>query len=171
MLQVNPADRPDIKEVLTGLEAIAIAMDVDLKGKVVSTHFSLFLMDQSDFHYSPLTVSPLCCLVNLFPWLFYNKLNDLYLFICSYLWSVRRQTHSWHHHWQHFILYPVKQNRFHVAMGLYSNRLQKAPKCGKNIDDTLSCTLFVTFLFLPHSGVICDLSLYLHTASWNLFVK
>ena len=36
MLQVNPANRPDIKEVLTGLEAIAIAMDVDLKGKVVS---------------------------------------------------------------------------------------------------------------------------------------
>lgn len=34
MLQVNPANRPDIKEVLTGLEAIAIAMDVDLKGKV-----------------------------------------------------------------------------------------------------------------------------------------
>ena len=56
-------------------------------------------------------------------------------------------------------------------MGLYSNRLQKASKCGKNIDDTLSCTLFVTFLFLPHSDVICDLSLYLHTASWNLFVK
>ena len=36
MLQVNPANRPDIKEVLTGLEAIAIAMDVELKGKVVS---------------------------------------------------------------------------------------------------------------------------------------
>ena len=36
MLQVNPINRPDIKEVLTGLEAIAIAMDVDLKGKVVS---------------------------------------------------------------------------------------------------------------------------------------
>ncbi|KAL9950314.1 hypothetical protein ACROYT_G042795 [Oculina patagonica] len=34
MLQVNPVNRPDIKEVLTGLEAIAIAMDVDLKGKV-----------------------------------------------------------------------------------------------------------------------------------------
>ena len=39
-------------------------------------------------------------------------------------------------------------------MGLYSNRLQKAPKCGKNIDDTLSCTLCVTLLFLPHSDVI-----------------
>ena len=39
MLQVNPANRPDIKEVLTGLEAIAIAMDVDLKGKVVSSIF------------------------------------------------------------------------------------------------------------------------------------
>ena len=36
MLKVNPADRPDIKELLTGLEAIAIAMDVDLKGRVVS---------------------------------------------------------------------------------------------------------------------------------------
>lgn len=34
MLKVNPADRPDIKELLTGLEAIAIAMDVDLKGRV-----------------------------------------------------------------------------------------------------------------------------------------
>ena len=43
MLQVNPADRPDIKELLTGLEAIAIAMDVDLKGRVVSllSHFAL----------------------------------------------------------------------------------------------------------------------------------
>ena len=40
MLQVNPVNRPDIKEVLTGLEAIAIAMDVDLKGKVVSYTWS-----------------------------------------------------------------------------------------------------------------------------------
>ena len=37
MLQVNPANRPDIREVLTGLEAIAIAMDVELKGKVVKS--------------------------------------------------------------------------------------------------------------------------------------
>lgn len=43
MLQVNPADRPDIKELLTGLEAIAIAMDVDLKGRVVS-FVSLFAL-------------------------------------------------------------------------------------------------------------------------------
>ena len=41
MLQVNPANRPDIKEVLTGLEAIAIAMDVELKGKVVSSFKTL----------------------------------------------------------------------------------------------------------------------------------
>lgn len=34
MLQVNPENRPDIREVLTGLEAIAVAMDVDLKGTV-----------------------------------------------------------------------------------------------------------------------------------------
>ena len=51
MLQVNPVNRPDIKEVLTGLEAIAIAMDVDLKGKVVSyTWSTLFLY--SDYRYT-----------------------------------------------------------------------------------------------------------------------
>ena len=45
MLQVNPVNRPDIKEVLTGLEAIAIAMDVDLKGKVVSYKVNPVLVD------------------------------------------------------------------------------------------------------------------------------
>jgi len=44
MLQVNPVNRPDIKEVLTGLEAIAIAMDVDLKGKVVRYKFNPVLV-------------------------------------------------------------------------------------------------------------------------------
>ena len=29
-----------------------------------------------------------------------------------------------------------KTNRFHVAMGLFSNRSQKTSKCGKNISDT-----------------------------------
>ena len=45
MLQVNPVNRPDIKEVLTGLEAIAIAMDVDLKGKVVSYEVNPILVN------------------------------------------------------------------------------------------------------------------------------
>ena len=45
MLQVNPVNRPDIKEVLTGLEAIAIAMDVDLKGKVVSYEVNSILVN------------------------------------------------------------------------------------------------------------------------------
>ena len=45
MLQVNPVNRPDIKEVLTGLEAIAIAMDVDLKGKVVSHEVTPILVN------------------------------------------------------------------------------------------------------------------------------
>ena len=50
MLQVNPVNRPDIKEVLTGLEAIAIAMDVDLKGKVVSyTWSTLFLYSDNRY--------------------------------------------------------------------------------------------------------------------------
>ena len=32
-------------------------------------------------------------------------------------------------------------SRFHVALCLFSNRLQKISKCGKNIGDTLACGL------------------------------
>ena len=54
-----------------------------------------------------------------------------------------------------FLLY--KTNRFHVAVSLFSNRSQRTSKCGKNISDTLGCASCVTFLFLPHFDVICDL--------------
>ena len=54
MLQVNPVNRPDIKEVLTGLEAIAIAMDVDLKGKVVSYKVNRFPVDTLIIQGTPL---------------------------------------------------------------------------------------------------------------------
>ena len=41
-------------------------------------------------------------------------------------------------------------NRFHVTMGLFSDRLQKTSKCGKNISNTLACGSCATALFLPH---------------------
>ena len=43
----------------------------------------------------------------------------------------------------------------------FSDRSKKTSKC------YASC---VTFLFLPHFDVICDLLLNRHTATWNLFV-
>ena len=46
-----------------------------------------------------------------------------------------------------------KTNRFHVAVGVFSNRSQRTSKCGKNISDTLACGS----LFLPHFDVICSL--------------
>ena len=46
-----------------------------------------------------------------------------------------------------------KTSRFHAAVGLDSNTLQKASKCGKNISDKLGST---TFLFLPLFDIICD---------------
>ena len=64
-----------------------------------------------------------------------------------------------------------KTNRFQVAVHLFSNRSQRTSKCGKNISDTLGCTLCATFLFLPHFDVICDLLLNRHMATLNLFVK
>ena len=64
-----------------------------------------------------------------------------------------------------------KTNRFQVAVHLFSYRLQRTSKCGKNISDTLSCASCATFLFLPHFDVICDLLLNRRMATWNLFVK
>ena len=61
-------------------------------------------------------------------------------------------------------------NRFHVAVHLFSNRSQKTSKCGKNISDTLGYASCATFLFLPHFDVFCDLLLNRCTATWNLFV-
>ena len=64
-----------------------------------------------------------------------------------------------------------KTNRFQVAVCLFSNRSQMMSKCGKNISDTVSCALCVTFLFLPNFDAICDLLLNRHMATRNLFVK
>ena len=62
-------------------------------------------------------------------------------------------------------------NRFHVAMGLFSNRSQKTSiKCDKNID-TLACNPFDTSLFLPHFDVTCNLLLNRLTATWNLLLS
>ena len=62
-----------------------------------------------------------------------------------------------------FVSLLYKTNRFHVAVRLLSNILQKTSKCGKNISDTFS--------FLPHFDVICDLLLNRLTATWNVFVN
>ena len=62
-------------------------------------------------------------------------------------------------------------NRFHVFMGLYSDRLWKTSVFIKKINDTLCCSLWANFLFLPDFHVICDLLLNKLTATWNLFVN
>ena len=64
-----------------------------------------------------------------------------------------------------------KTNRFHVAVGLSSNRSQRTPKCGKNISDTLTCGSCATSLILLHFEVNCDLILNRRAATWNSFVK
>ena len=65
----------------------------------------------------------------------------------------------------------LKKNRFHVAVGLFSNRSQWTSKCGENNSDTLACDSCATSLFLRHFDVICDLLLNIRTATWNIFVK
>ena len=61
-------------------------------------------------------------------------------------------------------------NRFHVVMGLFSNRSQMTSKCGKNKKVAHEAQPSVSLIFLPHFDVLCDLLLNRHTATWNLFV-
>ena len=61
-------------------------------------------------------------------------------------------------------------NRFQVAMHLFSNRSQIMSKCGKNKKVAHEAQPSVSLMLLPHFGVLCDLLLNRHTATWNLFV-
>ena len=67
--------------------------------------------------------------------------------------------------------YYIKQIDSMLPCVWFSNRSQKTSKCGKNIIDTLGYASCVTYLFLPHFDVICDLLLNRRTATWNLFVN
>ena len=61
-------------------------------------------------------------------------------------------------------------NRFHVAMCLFSNRLQMTSKCGKNKKVAHKAQPSVSLMSLPHFDVFCDLLLNRRTATWYLFV-
>ena len=118
---------------------------------------------------------PFYCATLAVYFVLYNKLSYAHILIGFHLWSIRGQMYRWCHHLNLFSVYfnslLYKTNRFQVAVHLFSNRSQRMSKCGKNISDTLSCTLCATFLFLPHFDVICDLLLNRCMATWNLFVN
>ena len=63
-----------------------------------------------------------------------------------------------------------KTNRFHVAVGLFSNISQKTSKCDKNISDTRVCSSCATSLFLPHFDIIRDQLLNRPMATWDLWI-
>ena len=56
-------------------------------------------------------------------------------------------------------------------MHLSSNKLQKTSNVVRTSLTHLAIASSVTFLFLPHFDVICDLLLNRCTATWNLSVK
>ena len=51
-----------------------------------------------------------------------------------------------------FSIHLYYYSRFHVGMGLFSNRSQKTLTCGKHISDTLACSSCATSLLLPQDG-------------------
>ena len=69
--------------------------------------------------------------------------------IGSFLSSIGGQMCNWCHYQKSFAYLSCKTtNWFHIAVGLYSSRSQKASKCCKHISDTLSCVLWATFFVL-----------------------
>jgi len=73
--------------------------------------------------------------------------------------------------WELLSLYYILTNRFHVAVRDCSvidhRKRQNEVRTSVTHSPNGSCA---TFLFLPHSDVICDLLLNRRTATWNLFV-
>ena len=65
----------------------------------------------------------------------------------------------------------IKTNRFQVATCICSVIDHRGRQNVVRTSVTLGCALCVTFLFLPHFDVICDLLLNRCTATWNLFVN
>ena len=63
-------------------------------------------------------------------------------------------------------------NIVHVAVGLFSDELQKTSKCGKNIGDTLACDSCSTFVFTdpisraPNENIVPN---HLNIALLNVF--
>ena len=118
---------------------------------------------------------PFYCATLAMHFVLYNKLSYARILIGFHLWSIRWQMYRWCHHLIFFflyilILYYIKQidSKLLCACSVIDHRMSK---CGKNISDTLSCTLCATFLFLPDFDVICDLLLNRCMATWNLFVN
>ena len=61
-------------------------------------------------------------------------------------------------------------NRFHITVGLFSNRSQTTSKCCKNKEVAHEPQASVSLMFLPHFEVLCELLLNRPTVTWNLFV-
>lgn len=85
-----------------------------------------------------------------------NKLNCTRIFTGPFLWSIGEGTRGWRNHFCRTI-------RLHVAVRLYSKRLQRTSKCG--ISGSYAYCNF--FLLLRILSVMFDSS-FKFTATWNL---
>ena len=68
------------------------------------------------------------------------------------------------------LYYITHRQRFHIVVGLLSNRSQMTSKCGKIVID-IGLPLVRHFFCSHHMcGVICDVLMNRPTAPWNLIV-
>lgn len=105
------------------------------------------LLTKASPHCLTLYFSKWChCYKQLVRFLFEAELYQILIGSYSYFWENRCVDDTTIN--KIFSSLLCKTSRFHVALGLFNRRLQKASKCGNIISGTLGCPSYATFLFL-----------------------
>ena len=85
-------------------------------------------------------------------------------FSFSSLWFIGRQTHRWRHH---LLFWHTKKNTVYVAVGLFSKRLQKTLKCGRNSGDARYRQRLVCHFYVKYSTGIKTMSWWVEREGVN----
>lgn len=105
------------------------------------------LLTKAGPHCLTLYFSKWChCYKQLLRFLFEAELYQILIGSYSYFWENRCVDDTTIN--KIFSSLLCKTSRFHVALGLFNRRLQKASKCGNIFSGTLGCPSYATFLFL-----------------------
>lgn len=105
------------------------------------------LLTKAGPHCLTLYFSKWChCYKQLVRFLFEAELYQILIGSYSYFWENRCVDDTTIN--KIFSSLLCKTSRFHVALGLFNRRLQKASKCGNIFSGTLGCPSYATFLFL-----------------------
>lgn len=131
---------------------------VEKRANFIQTVMDLaHLLTKAGPHCLTLYFSKWChCYKQLVRFLFEAELYQILIGSYSYFWENRCVDDTTIN--KIFSSLLCKTSRFHVALGLFNRRLQKASKCGNIISGTLGCPSYATFFVLINFDVVCCFS-------------